>query len=168
MSDDQKVIDRLYDWLKEAAEVRWGADDEGSMLVVPHYSEGPQAFATELLSARRRQDRIEELLRDAKRVQAHLKRRQSEKDDEFNDKMDRALAEGSITAREFSTGMERRADASLKSFEEKRAARQSQRALAVAEEVVTALSDIHWGLNGWRNDMRDILRSFVLESNLER
>jgi hypothetical protein len=84
------------------------------------------------------------------------------------DKLDEALVQGQGTALEYSTGVERKASANLSSFAEKRAERQAQRRLDVADEVVEAINDTHWGLNGWRSDMRDVVRSFQLESNLER
>lgn len=168
MSEDT-VADQLYAWLSEGVELRFGAggDSEGP-LVVPPYETGPSDFIRVLLRARKRADRIEELLSKAKRVQRKLAARQKDAADTAQDKLDEALVAGNANRIEFSTGMERKAEASLKSFDEKRAERLAQRRLDVANEVVEALKDLHFGLAGWRTDVRDVIRSYQLESNLER
>lgn len=167
MTED-KVTEQLYAWLKEAAELRWGPDPDGNKLTVPHVTDGPQAFVSQLLAARQRADRVEELLSHAKRVRARLSQHQRDADDAYQERRDTALAEGAAARAEYSIGDERRAEANLKSFQEKRAERAAQRRLDVANTVVEAINDIHWGLSGWRSDMRDTVRSFQLESNLER
>lgn len=168
MTNDN-VSEQLYAWLSEAVELRFGeANDPEGALILPSQQDGPGAFVGVLLRARQRADRIEELLVKAKRVRRALYVKMQEASDAAEDKMDEALAEGAASRQEFSLGIERKAEASLKSFEEKRAQRAAQRRLDVADEVVDALKDIHFGLSGWRNDVRDIIRSFQLESNLER
>lgn len=170
MTDEtDKVTEQLYVWLKEAADLRYGAaqDPEGP-LTVPEYQEGPAAFVQVLIRARRRADRIEELLQSARRVRARLYAAKKEADDAAEDKLDKALVDGQSTKPEYSLGIERKASANLQAFEERRAARVAQRRLLAADEVCDALKDIHFGLSGWRTDIRDILRSFQLESNLER
>lgn len=164
-----KIEDVLYADLEEAVELRYGsADDPAGPLVFPLYEQGPGAFAEAVIRARQRSDRIEEILLKAKRVKSRLAAKLRDAADQKQDKIDQALVEGQRTRADFSTGDERRAEANLKSFDELRAERLAQRDLAVAEEVVDALTTLHWGLNGWRSDARDILRSYQLESNLER
>ena len=167
MSTD--TSERLYSLLQEAAELRYGAagDPEG-VLSIPAYEDGPAAFVRVLVRARRRSDRIEHLLHTAKRVQHRLLMDARDAENTASDKLDEALAEGAKVRSEYSLGVERKAEANLKSFEEKRAARLAARQLEVANSVVDGLKDIHFGLNGWRTDVRDIVRSFQLESNLER
>jgi hypothetical protein len=162
------VVEQLFAWLEAAAEARFGADPDGLILSVPDYAEGPQAFVQQLISGRRRADYIEELLGKAKRVRGRLVSNQKDAADVANEKFDRALVAGQSTRPEYSMGIERKAEANLLSFEEKRAERLAQRRVDAADEVVDALKDMHFGLSGWRNDMRDIIRSFQLESNLER
>ena len=167
MSDD-RVLDQLYAWLEEAIKLRHGPDAAGNILYVPDYAEGPAAFVEQLIQARMRADRVEELLSQTKRVRRKLQGIRQDAADTAADKLDQSLAEGAASAREYSLGVERKAEANLKSFAEKRAERQAQRRVDAADEVVEAINDAHWGLSGWRNDMRDIVRSFQLESNLER
>lgn len=159
----------LYKDVEEAVELRYGAaDDPLGPLTFPKYEEGPGAFSAAIIRARQRSDRIEEILLRAKRIKSRLAAKLRDTADEAQDKLDKALVDGQKTRADFSTGAERRAEANLKSFDELRAERLARRELAVAEEVVDALTTLHWGLNGWRSDARDILRSFQLESNLER
>lgn len=167
MSDD-RVAKQLYDWLAEGVELRFGtAGDKDGPIALPAYETGPSEFTRVLLRARKRADRIEELLSKAKRVQRKLAAVQKDAADIAQDKLDEALVAGNASRIEFSTGMERKAEASLKSFDEKRAERLAQRRLDVANEVVEALKDLHFGLAGWRTDVRDVIRSYQLESNLE-
>lgn len=167
MSDDV-VTKQLYSWLDEAVSLRFGEDTNGEKLRVPAWEEGPQAFVSQLIAARQRADRVEELLSKAKRVQSRLSAAQKEAAYEAQVKRDTALAEGARNRAEFSIGDERRAEANLLSFEEKRKERKAQAMVDVADAVTDGIKDAHWGLSGWRNDMRDIVRSFQLESNLER
>lgn len=163
------IIEQLYRYVEEAVELRYGvADDPDGKLSVPDSEDGPGAFVNVLIRARRRADRVEELLKNAKRIRRRLLQKKKDAADALEDKRDRAFVEGQATRAEFSTGDERRASANLLSFEEKRAARLAERQLNAAEEVVDALNDMHWGLNGFRDDVRTILRSFTLESNLDR
>jgi hypothetical protein len=167
-ANNDTITEQLYAWLEEAVALRFGPDPQGEKLRVPDYTEGPSAFVQQLLSARQRSDRIDELLSKAKRVRWRLSALKRDAADVAQDKLDEALVQGQGTALEYSTGVERKASANLSSFAEKRAERQAQRRLDVADEVVEAINDTHWGLNGWRSDMRDVVRSFQLESNLER
>lgn len=167
MTEDN-VTKQLYSWLEEALELRFGeAGDPEGRLTLPEYEVGPAEFTRVLLRARKRADRIEELLSKSKRVHGRLAAIQREAADKTQDKMDEALVSGQHTKMEFSTGLERKAEASLKSFDEKREERKAQRRLDVADEVVGALKDVHFGLAGWRSDVRDVIRTFQLESNLE-
>lgn len=163
------VVEKLYGLLEEAVELRHGtANDPEGKLVLPQYHEGPTPFVNVLLRARQRADRVEELLSSAKHVRQALLRVQREASDAAQDKLDEALVAGQATKAEYSTGMERRAEASLKSFAEKRAEREASRRVDAANHVVDALKDIHWGLSGLREDIRTILRTYQFESNLER
>lgn len=166
---DGTVEKVLTDFLNEAVELRYGeANDPEGYLRIPDYEDGPEAFARALLRGRARADRIEELLLKAKRAKGILATRARVAADEAQDKLDEALAEGSRNKVEFSAAVERKAEANLKSFAELRAQRNAARTLAFAEEVVDSINTIHWGLNSWRADVRDILKTFQLESNLER
>lgn len=167
MSEPDKVVEQLYAWLTTATELRFGSDINGNKLIVPAYEEGPETFARVLLQARQRADRIEELLSKAKRVRRRLAVAQQEAADVASDKRDIALADGATKRVEYSIGDERRAEANLASFTEKRAERAAQRRLDAADEVVDALKDMHFGLGGFRTDVRDVIRSYQLISNLE-
>jgi hypothetical protein len=168
LTEKDAVAEKLYAWLGEGVELRHGPDASGNFLTVPHFTEPPAAFVQQLLAARQRADRVEQLLTDAKRVRWALAAKQQEAADTAEEAFDRSVMAGSTNLGEFTAAIERKASAALQSFEEKRAARQAQRRLDVASEVVEALKDIHFGLAGWRTDMREVVRAYQLESNLER
>ena len=169
METPDEVEVQLYKWLDEAVELRYGAGkDPDGPLRTPALELGPGPFLQVLLRARQRQDRIEELMGKAHRVRAKLAIRQMDASQEAQEALDRATVERANKRQEYEAFAERKAGASLDSFAEKRAAHAAKRRLAVAEEVHKAISDIHWGLNGYRTDIRQVIQSFQLEDNLTR
>lgn len=167
MSDE--IETQLYAWLAEAVSLRYeAAGDPDGVLRMPAVELGPQPFLELLVRARQRQDRIEELMGKAHRVKSKLAIRQMDADQAAQEALDRAIDTRANNRQEYEAFAERKAGASLDSFTEKRAAHAAKRRLAVADEVHKGISDIHWGLNGFRTDVRQILHSFQLEDNLSR
>ncbi len=169
METPDAVEKQLYAWLDEAVTLRYeAAGDPAGPLRIPAVELGPQPFLDLLIRARQRQDRIEELMGKTHRVRAKLAIRQMDADQEAQEAVDRATVERANNRQEYEAFAERKAGASLDSFAEKRLAHAAKRRLAVAEEVHKGVTDIYWGLNGFRADVRQILNSFQLESSLER
>lgn len=168
MSD--QVEERLLGWAEEALELRHGAsnDPEGP-LRFPSYEEGPQAFMQVLIRARARSDRIEELLSKATHVKASLVRKQLMAKFEAERAYDEAAVRRANTrTQEFSSSKERNAEATIDSLLQKRQAVLAERLTMVAQEATEVISQTHWGLNGFRTDLREVLHSFQHESGLER
>lgn len=165
---EDEVAARLYALLNEAVELRFGtANDPEGELHIPAYEVGnPEQFIHVLVRARQRADRVEFLLNQAKKIRNALAMRKREADDAEQDRLDQALSQGKKV--EFKTRDETMAEARLQSFDERRAARLAARRAEVAHQVVEAINDIHWGLSGLRTDLREVLRSFQFESNMER
>lgn len=132
----------------------------------------PEEFYTTLLMVRAKQDRLEELLRNAmdwhRRAQ-HLARKAEEAaQDAWDQAAERERRMGAQSGRDYEGAQERYARWNVQVLEERRRARAYARAEQAAKSAVDLLRLMYQGLDGVRRDIHRILSYFPLESNLER
>lgn len=166
-TDLQKAV---MGWAEEALELRHGSagDPEGPLAPVPR-DMGPEVVDNMLFRARQRSDRVDELLSKVTMARARAKRAQDAAAFQADVSRDQALKKNSENRRvEFTTREERSANAALDSLEERRTAHEAARLVSITSEAYDIVSQVHWSLNGIRQDLRQQLASFQFESSLER
>lgn len=163
MSALSETLDEL---IEEARTLRAGI---GAM---PGTEAAPVDVHEYLLDARRRLDRVEQILSSAIRVRARVRRAHAEASAEVEDAWDEAITRirSSPVRRndEYSSAKERAAEANLHTIAVRRAARLTADALSRAEEAVEVLRLLHKGLDAARYDALVLLRLVQFESHLER
>lgn len=163
MTADLAVV--LDGYLREALDLRMGAEPPSPAADVTELRAG-------LLDTRRRQDRVEELLRTAVRIRARAQRAQhaatAEADDAFDTAIHRQRGATVTPGGEFTSARERTAEANLATLDARHRARRASELAHVCDEAVEVLRSAFWGLSGVREDIRDLLRATAFESHLER
>lgn len=156
--------------VEEALELRHGeaGDPEGRLSVI-NPDEGPSAVSHMLLRVRLRSDRVDFLLSGVTRLRGAARRTRD------NARYESELAYNTATntnenrrTREYVTGAERHAQASLDSLVEKRAAFLADRLVSVADESYEVILQVHRQLGDMRTDLRSTIRELQFESGLER
>jgi hypothetical protein len=133
----------------------------------------PQEVLNALLDARKRSDRLDEILANVTRMKHRAARSKTAAAYAAEDAWDHSLAmQRSTTVRrnsqEFEGPRERYSKANLDSLEEQRESRTSERQLAIIEEAYDVIRQAKFGMDGWRSDLVSILRTLSFESHLER
>jgi len=135
-------------------------------------SNEPAYLAVDLREVRGRQDRIEELLRNAVRLRARVQRAAQLTQHRLDDATDQALhtnRTASVTPLgEYSSARERTAEANLATIDLRVAARDAHQLAHRCDETVDVLRLTHRGLDGVRQDIHALLRASAFESHLER
>lgn len=123
-----------------------------------------------LLDVRRRQDRIEELLRIAIRAKAIAERRHTAAQADADEAWDKAAMErrNIPVQMEYVSAKERAAAVNLDTLAQRRQARQLANLVHECAEVVDILRLTHRGIDSVRQDVLTILRALQFESHLER
>lgn len=167
---DQETIRRIQAMVAEAVEVRFGEWGDGEGVLRPVDPElGPSHVSHELLRVRARSDRMDRILSDLTRVRGVVRRRRESARFDAEQAYNRATTtNASNRTREFVTGRERHAEASLDSFNERRAQFEADKLMDVADEGYGLVKDLSWQLSNIRNDLRATLHSLSFESSLER
>lgn len=152
---------QMVAWATEVIELRFGeAGDPEGRVSLPDYQEGALAVVASLSRVRQRLDRTEELQTKAMRARARLVRMQSEATFEFERAYDEAAVRRSaLRSQEYTSAKERNAEAALDSFQQKRAAHQTARLVAIAQEVEEQIRHCYWGLTKLREDHLSFLRN---------
>lgn len=160
----------MVEWVTEALELRHGSgeDPEGKLTDVDP-SEGIEALMALLSRVRMRADRVDELMSKATRARSRFRRVREEANFAAELAYDEATRKNK-TRRSFddyATKDERKADASLLSLDEKRAAHEAKRLVSFSEEAYEVITQIHWQLDAIRKDLRAALHALQFESKLE-
>lgn len=160
----------MVDWVEEAMELRHGAagDPKGKISLIDP-SLGIDAMLDLLSRVRQRADRVDELMSKATRARSRFRRVREEANFAAELAYDEATVHNKARRSfdDFATRDERKADASLLSLGEKRAAHEAKRLVSVSEEVYEVITQIHWQLDAMRKDLRASLHALQFESKLE-
>lgn len=162
------VEEAVLKWSQEAVDARHGdfGDPDGKLTSGSYQSPG-EALAF-LRRVRARADRVDELLQAAKRARGRARRALAEVAFETDNALNTEIAKAAGKRVEFSAASERRVDAKLATFEQRRIEHQAKRLLDVCEEAVDVINQMHWSLDGIRKDLRGTLHALQFESSLER
>jgi hypothetical protein len=166
-SDVEKV---LLGWVEESLELRHGAagDPDGPITAVS-YEEGPEAVQRMLFRVRQRADRLEFIFAKVTQFRAAARRRFEQLKYDADLRYDQATSSNAAArVREYVTKEERHAEAALASLAEKREQHLASRLVSVADESFEVVRQIDYQLTRIRGELRDSLRAFNFESNLER
>lgn len=173
MNDDQAIADqlitRLNNLVNEALIVRfepWAGQD--AMVPIDPDLGLPHVHA-ELLRARGRADRMDQIMVDVTKLRGAVRRRREaakfEAERAYNEATRNNQTRRTV---EFTTGRERHADASIDSFNERRAEYEANRLQSVADESYELVRGFTFQLSAIRNEARGFLNSLSFESSLER
>jgi len=138
--------------------------------VLPAFGVGGEDVHKALLDVRARLDAAEQLklagrkLRREFRDKARL--RAQERDDEYDDRLDK-LSAGAVR-REWESGREREARARLQVVEMTRTVRTAEAARSRVEEMFDSLTDMFFGLLNIREELIARLRELQFETAMER
>lgn len=156
----ENVEKDLLAWADEALELRHGeADDPKGAVRLPSFEAGLPAAIDMLQRVRVRLDRVEELQSKARQVKGRVMRLRENADFNAQIAYDNAMqTQGASRSREYVTGLEKNADASLASLEEKREAHKLRRLESVAVEVLDVVGHCYWGLEKLREDVLQMVR----------
>lgn len=159
------VETELLGWAEEALELRHGeAGDPSGKVGLPAYELGADGAMRMLSRIRIRLDRVEELQSKARQARGRIMRTRENADFEAQIAYDTAMqTQGATRSKQYVTGQEKNADASLASLNEKRAAHQLRRLESVASEVLDVVGQCYWGLEKLRED---VLQMMKLTQNL--
>lgn len=157
LSDMEKT---MVGWATEAIELRFGeAGDDLGRVRLPDWEAGPTAMISSLGRVRVRLDRVEELQTKAMRARGRITRIQSDAAFEAQRAYDEAAVHRSaFRSQEYTSAKERNAEAALDSFEQKRAAHQAEKLVALSMQVEEQIKHCYWGLVRLREDHLTLLR----------
>jgi hypothetical protein len=160
-----EVVATLERFMEETSLLR-------TMTEVPSVAATVGEVQSYLLDVRRRQDRVEELLRTAIRIRARAHRVATRLDATANDAWDSAAVRARTAVVQpgdgFSSARERAAEANLTILDQRVTARHAAELAHVCDEAVEFLRIAFRGLDGLRYDITQLLRTYLLESHLER
>jgi len=164
------AMEALTKWVEEAIDLRFGdAGDPEGKIVLPKLEAGHRALADSLGRVRVRIDRLDEIRAQVTRVKAHIQRSQMEA--KFAAEMAYHAASRknqNNRVASFVSADERKADASLDSFAEKRAAHLAELRMAQVDEAVRIVDQCFWGLGNLREDHNTLLRTISFINSLEQ
>lgn len=155
-------------WAAEAVDMRHGVANDPDGKLTTGSDESPAEALAFLRRVRQRADRVDELLQAARRARGRARRALAEIAFQVDNAMDLEIQKQVGKRREFSAASERRVDAKLATFEERRTEHQAKRLLDVADETVEVINQMHWSLDALRKDLRGTLHALQFESSLER
>lgn len=156
----EKIERELLEWADEALELRHGeAGDPFGKVGLPAWELGVDGATNMLRRIRVRLDRVEELQSKARQARGRVMRLRENADFDAQIAYDEAMQrQGATRSREYVTGLEKNADASLASLEQKRAAHQLKRLESLAVEVFDVVTHCYWGLEKLREDVLQLMR----------
>ncbi len=164
----------ILGWVEESLELRHGAagDPEGNLRGWEYDpAQGAGGVSRQLARVTQRVDRVDELLAKATRARARARRARDEAAFVAEIAYDEATARNKQIRRafeSFDSRDDRKADATLASLNEKRAAHEANRLVSVAEEAFDVIMQIHWQLDAMRKDLRATIHALQFESSLDR
>jgi len=160
----EQIIEQMESLMAEAVELRHKVD-------LPKLTDQPSEIVERLQQARQAQDRLEEILRVAGRIKALTQRQKSA----FEAVADDAWATSLSHIRQVPTfrsdyvgPREKYAEADLSTMTQRRDLRQAEDLLSHVTEAYDFIRTAYFGLNGVRDDIKDVLRIAASESRMER
>lgn len=161
---------RMLGWVEEALEMRHGAAGDPLGPLKPlDFSDGPEAVRADLLRARMRQDRVDELLSTVMRARGRIDRVKREAAQQAQEAYDRANQDNAARRRaSFTSAKERDSDANLDTIEQRRTAFEAERLASFADECERIIRNKSFELGGMRDDLKKVLAGLQFESSLER
>lgn len=169
IEEDDDFAKLLEPLVAEAKQIRF---DKEIQEREPDLDASPYEERAYVQFIRQKMDRVEHLLFAAIRLKARAQRSYKEADQAAEEAWD----EESVKSRKSSVGRgsdftgprERYADVNLATLKQRRVAREAERVLSVASEVLECVKMCYDGLNGIRQEHLSILRTIQFESTLER
>lgn len=167
-----EVESTLLEWVEEALDIRFGEykDPEGKIELPPPES-GIQDVLLVLLRVRKRLDRLEGLQARATRAKGRTYRASMLAKDQAQDSWDQKIVDlkssGVRRGNEYEGPRERYAEASLYTISDQRNARKLERLAQVANEACDVIKSCQRGMDGIRQDLLTIQRSYQFQSSLE-
>lgn len=173
MSDSKSLEAQLKEMIEEALELRYGtAGDPDGTLDLPPSSSSQQDVLETLLRVRARADRLEEIYARLIRTRADGNRRftlaKATAQEAWNDHLGQQRRASARRGGEFEGPRERYAEADLATLSQQREQRAAERLVSHIEEALDVVKLAHRSLDGFRQDVLAILRSYAFESHLER
>jgi len=161
---------KVISWVEEAIELRHGSAGFDSPLRQVGMEEGLQTVMAELVKTRTFSDRVDGLLAKATQAKGRARRAQEGAAFDAAKAYDDAHVENQNTRLpgSFMTKEEKNAEASLKSYEQRRVAHQAERLVSITSEAYDIINQIHWQLNAIRTDLRAQIHAIQFENSLER
>ena len=132
---------------------------------------GPGEIREALLRTRGFLDRLEEIYSLSLAQRGAFRRMARDREAAADDNWDRLAATANQTgrgARDYEGSKERYARFNVDNFEHMRTARQWRQAADVADEITERIRLAYYGLRDTLMDLRESLRSFTMESSLDR
>lgn len=159
-------------WLTEAERLRHlqVPDEDGELrpFEVPDAAAQPPEIREALTVVRGCLDRLEEIYGQVMALASAARISAREKTATADDAFDRAISDRAKQAPDYQAARERLAEASLDTFELRRAARTAQKAADLATGTEKQIQLRYYGLRGLRDSLAERLRGFSWESNLDR
>lgn len=163
-----ELEDTVTNWLREVIDLRHGeAGDPDGKLKAVSIEDGLSTVAYELTRVRKRSDRIDYIRTQVSLVRSRLKAAKSSSDFQADAKFMEATSHRDRNKAEFASSLSVKANATLDSFEEKRAAHEATMQLELVSDAYYIIDQISRQMDSIRNDIRAILRSLQFESSLE-
>lgn len=166
----ENVEGQLLAWASEALELRHGeAGDASGRVKLPAFELGQPAAVDMLGRVRQRLDRVEELQSQSRQALGRVVRLREEAEYELSLKYDDAISNNRNRYVDFQSADEKRADAALKSLDQKRKLHQMKRLESHAREVLDVVTQCYWGLSNLREDLLQMLKihTFVTAEELQ-
>lgn len=167
-----RIEESMLGWVREALELRHGAgsDPDGPITSFVDPRDGSYAVIDMLRRVTARSDRVDELLSKATIAKFRAKRTASNAAFEAERAFDQAATSNASrrSGENWSTKEERKAEASLDSFEQRRVAHQAETLVSVTTEAYDVLYQIKRQLGDIRADLRAILHNIEFQASIDR
>ena len=167
-----EIEKKVMKWVEEALELRHGdAGDEAGTLGQGFAELDVQStrnIIDLMFRIRQRSDRVDYLLSLVAQAKGRAQRAQSEAKFVADEKYERAMNDRSSTKREFTSGREIHANASIDSIDDRRIAHKAARLVSVTQEAYDVVNQIGWQLQRLRDDLKEMLRTLRFEHSLDQ
>jgi len=166
-----KVEASVVAWVTEALELRHGPAEDPEGALNEAFSDLDVLNSREIVALmsrlRQRADRIDYLASLALRAKGRALRAQAEAKFAADQKYSEAMSNRSLTKREFTSGKELHANASLDSIDDRRLAHKAERLVSVTAEAYDVINQAGWQIQRMRDDLKEMLRTLRFEHSLD-
>lgn len=163
---------KILAWVEEALELRHGSAGDEDGPIGQAFKDLNMQDTREIIALmfriRQRSDRVDFLLSLVAQAKGRASRAQSEAKFAADEKYERAMNERSTTKREFTSGREIHANASIDSIDDRRIAHKAQRLVSITQEAYDVINQIGWQLQRQRDDLKEMLRTLRFEHSLDQ